>query len=324
MIAGKTIFVAPLDWGLGHATRCVPIIRELIQNGNTILLGVTPITRQIFDQEFPELKKITIPAYNIRYSSVFPVWIKLLLDAPRIFKVIKEEHALLKLIFQNHKIDVVISDNRFGLYNSDVRTVFITHQLFLKVPFGRFLAQRINRKYIQKFDEVWIPDYKDAAVSLSGDLSHGKHFHSKISYLGPKSRLQIVDNAVKKYDYLFLISGPEPKQTVFRNLLIEKIKQYPTQKFVLLSNAGLNTSENNLEVITSPDTFTLGKTIGESKTIICRSGYSTLMDLHMLGIKNVILVPTPGQTEQEYLAEYWRVKFGSVVVKQKDLGDLKF
>jgi spore coat polysaccharide biosynthesis predicted glycosyltransferase SpsG len=326
LITNKTIFFSALDWGLGHATRCVPIIRALEKN-NKIIIGVTPLTRIIFDEEFPQLEKINVPAYNIKYSSVFPLWLKLLLDWPGISRVIKEENNLLRKIISENKIDAVISDSRFGLYSKKVKSIFITHQLFLKTPFANSISQKLNRNYILNFDEIWIPDFEDNEKSLSCELSHGEHFHHTVKYIGPKSRLVKKENSGKKYDYLFLISGPEPQQSILKKLLIEKCKNYPILRFavVLPKHKAYETEQGHphLDFFLSPDNNRLSELISQSEKIICRSGYSTLMDLHFLNKKNIILVPTPGQTEQEYLAQYWKENFNCKVLDQKKIPDFE-
>ena len=293
MFTNKTILIAPLDWGFGHATRCVPIIREL-QKNNKIILGVTPLTSTILEEEFPQLPKISLPEYKIRYSTFLPLWLKLIFDSRRISKVIKAEKDLTNEIIEKNKIDVVISDNRFGLYSKKTHSVFITHQLFLKSPFVYF-AQNINKNYILNFNEVWVPDFENEAESLSGELSHGIHFHKKVKYIGPKSRLQKTDGE-KKYDYLFLLSGPEPQRSIFKNLLVEKVIKYPNLNFAMVSPEPTKTDFKNIQTFISPSQKNLSEIICASHKIICRSGYSTLMDLYFLEKKEIILVPTPGQT----------------------------
>lgn len=315
-VKNKTIFVAALDWGLGHATRCVPVIRALIQNNNKIILGVTPLTKTIFEEEFPELQKVNLPAYNIRYSEVLPLWMKLILDWNRISKIINEEKKLLEEIISKYKINLVVSDSRFGLYSNKTYNVFITHQLFLKAPILSSVAQKVNKKYILNFDEVWVPDFEDVSNSLSSALSHGNHFHKNVKYIGPQSRLKKNNSIEIKYDYLFLISGPEPQNTIFKNLLVEKSKQYSDLKFALISNSDLKNDVKHITSFISPDAKVLSDIICSCQTIICRSGYSTLMDLHFLKQEKVILVPTQGQTEQEYLAELWKSNFNANVMIQ--------
>ena len=323
MFNNKTIFYGALDWGLGHATRSVPIIKQLLKN-NTVILGVTPLTGKIFDEEFPQLKKIDLPAYNIKYSSILPLWLKLGLSSPRISRIIADEHKLLSKIISENKIDAVISDNRFGLYSEKINSVFITHQLFLKAPVFENFGSKLNQKYFNNFNEVWVPDYEEENKSLSGELSHGKNlFHKNIQYIGPQSRLQDVICEVEKdkYDYLILLSGPEPTRTVLEEELFKKIKSSGKKiAFVRGSKFKVEGSKlDALEVFDFPTKEELKKLILSSRKIICRSGYSTLMDMHLLGKKDLILIPTPGQTEQEYLADYWKIKFGSEHLSQNKI-----
>lgn len=313
---GKIIFIAPLDWGLGHATRSVPVIRKLAKS-NMVILGSTPLTASILDEEFPELRKIPLPAYNVSYSKSLPLWLKLGLDSPRIATVVAEEHRQLEKIMEELKPDVVISDNRFGLYTKKAHCIFITHQLFLKAPLFGAMMQHINKSYILNFDEVWVPDFEDEEKSLGGELSHGAHYHSNVKYIGPLSRLKDAETSLlqKRYDILVLLSGPEPLREELEKKLIEKLKG-GNKKIAFVRGT---TSENkiahdpNMDVFGLADKAKLKGLITNSEKIICRSGYSTLMDLHLLDIdkKKLTLIPTPGQTEQEYLADYWRKKFGS-------------
>jgi len=161
----KIIFIAPLDWGLGHATRCVPLIRKLILN-NTIILGVTPLTKFIFDDEFPNLKKIDLEPYNISYSKKHSLTLKLLLDFTRVKKVIKKENEQLKSIINENKIEVVISDNRLGLFNKAIETVYITHQINIQAGIFSFLANTIHHYYIKNYNTIWIPDFENEQQSL--------------------------------------------------------------------------------------------------------------------------------------------------------------
>ncbi|HRD39445.1 MAG TPA: glycosyltransferase [Bacteroidia bacterium] len=330
MFSNKTIFIAPLDWGLGHATRCVPIIKELLKH-NSVILGITPLTKPIFEEEFPGVKMIEIPAYNITYSKHLPLWLKLGISYPKISKIIANENKLLEKIINDYKIDVVISDNRFGLHSKNAHCVFITHQLFLKAPVFENFAQKQNKKYILNFDEVWVPDYEtsDASTSsasvknLSGELSHGTHFHKNVKYIGPQSRLTDVICEVEKnkYEYLILLSGPEPGRTTLENELLLKAKN-STKKIALVRGSQFkvhNSGFNGIDAFDFPKKEELKKLILSSDKIICRSGYSTLMDMHLLDKKELILIPTHGQSEQEYLAEYWQQHFNSKMILEKNL-----
>jgi hypothetical protein len=326
LFTGKTIFYGALDWGLGHATRSVPIIKELLKN-NTVILGITPFTRPIFDEEFPQLKKIELPAYNVTYSKILPVWIKLALSYPEISRIIKEEYKLLDRIIDENKVDVVISDSRFGLHSKKLHSIFISHQLFLKAPVFEQFGNKVNRNYILNFDEVWVPDHENGSESLSGELSHGEHFHDNVKYIGPQSRLKDAEASLlsDRYDYLFLLSGPEPTRSELEVSLLLKWNESPGKTVFFVR--GSKDHKENLErspvsSLDHPTKEELKSLIFSSNKIICRSGYSTLMDMHLLGKKDLILIPTPGQTEQEYLAEYWKERFGAQVLKQNEINKL--
>lgn len=301
---------------MGHATRCVPVIRKLAQN-NTVILGITPLTRTILEVEFPELKKIYVPSYNIRYSNILPVWSKLLFDWPRIRRIIRAERELIERIAEDEKIDVVISDSRFGLHTKAAYSVFITHQLFLKAPFAADFAQAINKRYIKNFNEVWVPDFADLNSSLSGELSHGRHYHPNVKYIGPLSRLEPTAGVEIKYDYLLLPSGPEPHHQILANAMLAEAARFPETKFAFCSYLIKAPGTNNVSSFYDPSSDKLTQLIAESRVVVCRSGYSTLMDLHQLQKNNLILIPTPGQTEQEYLAMYWLQKSDKHVLIKK-------
>jgi len=319
----KIIFIAPLDWGLGHATRCVPLIKKLSID-NTIILGITPLTRLIFDNEFPELKKIHIEPYRISYSKRLPILLVLMLNYRRIKSVIKKENTQLKQIVSENNIDVVISDNRLGLYHPIVESVYITHQLNIQAGVFSKLANSIHQAYMKHYNTVWIPDFENEEKSLAGKLSHASPIKNSI-YIGPLSRLEKNTSKDLSIDYLFLLSGPEPQRTNLENTLIE-IANKTTKKiaFVRGINQTLKTKMlNHITPYDLPDAETLSQLITLADIIVCRSGYSTLMDLQHLHKTKLILIPTPSQTEQVYLATYWKEKFGAKVIIQSQLKQLE-
>lgn len=294
-------------------------------NNNVVIIGVTPLTQLIFDEEFPELKKVNIESYNISYSKYLPLSLKLLLDSPRILSVIWKEHHQLKTIINDYGVNVVISDNRFGLYNKSVESIYVTHQLNIKAGWFSGIANAIHHTFIKHFDEVWIPDIESREELLAGDLSHTKTlFYAR--YIGVQSRLKIETGVKQTFDYLFLVSGPEPSRSSFERDLLHLAEQYPNKKVTLVRGSKQPTQINypkNCTVFSMPTASELSHLILSSKTVICRSGYSSLMDLHALNHPDIILVPTPGQKEQEYLAEYWSKHKGAKYVKQKEIKKLK-
>ncbi len=314
-ILNKRILIAPLDWGIGHATRCVTLIEQLKQN-NTIIIGVTESNRLFFSQLFPHLELVELPSYNMRYHATLPAWLWVLMQRNRLQKVIKHEHEVLKQLVDEKKINLIISDNRFGCYHSTIHSIYITHQLFIKAPYFRGIAQKINKNYILKFNEVWIPDFEDEKKSLSGSLSHGNHYHPNIIYIAPLSRIKKVITEKKEFDYLIILSGPEPQQTLFKEALIRSFADYPHKKIALIHTDVKDYVQNNIHFINGLNPSILAECIAKSEIIICRSGYSTLMDLFAFLPKKIILIPTPGQPEQIYLAKHWHKNFGSEVLSQ--------
>lgn len=298
--------VCPLDWGLGHASRCVPIINKFIKEGKKVVIGADKAPLAFLKQEFPELEIVIIPGVPIMYDKNGSL-LKLFCEAVKFYRFIKKEHQLLDKIILEKKIDCVVSDNRYGLYSKKIKSIIITHQIFPKTPFGEsFLIKRINT-LLGNFNEVWVPDYK-GEKTLSGDLSHGEQKKPKnIKYIGPLSRFKKINSAATKdykYDICAIISGPEPQRSMFEKEIEEKVlsggltavifRGKPEEKIIK--------SPSNIKVFNHASTKEMQRAILESKLVICRSGYTSIMDLATLN-KKAILVATPGQTEQEYLAK---------------------
>jgi len=307
---------------LGHATRCVPIIKDLISKGNSVILGATTLTDKIFKQEFPDLERIQLPEYNISYSSVLPLWLKLGSQYPKVKKVIKEEHLLIERYVQEKNIDLIISDNRYGLYSSKAKSIIICHQLNLKTPFFEKWSNSTHVDLLKNFNEIWVPDHEEKDRKLAGELSENV-FGLNCKYIGPLSRLQKRE-AELKYDHLFLLSGPEPAQTDLLKKIAEKLAGYTGKALIVTSSNEKPKLNKNVKLMPLPSAEELSAAITRSKIIVCRSGYSTLMDLDLLDKKEVILIPTPGQTEQEYLADYWSRKFKTVHLPEDRLESYSF
>ena len=326
MISNRKIFFSVIDWGLGHATRSAPIIQSLLQS-NQLTIGVTEKNKFFFDQAFPQVPQILLPSYNIQYSKNIPLWLKLLMQWPKINRVIRDEKKLLAQLILEKKFDLVISDNRFGLSHKTVESIFITHQLFLKTPVFSQLANKINRSYINEYSEVWVPDFPEHERRLAGDLVDAVHINIPVTYIGPQSYLSAIkpnEQNISAFDYLILLSGEEPQRNILEEMLIKKFRN-TEKKIVLVRGTNLKKRPvTTMEVIDFAYGEALLQLIGIAKTVICRSGYSSLMDLHLLHKKDLILIPTPGQTEQEYLDSYWQQKFGTKTVLQKEIEGFEF
>jgi uncharacterized protein (TIGR00661 family) len=311
------ILVCPLDWGIGHATRCIPLIRMLLKKDVRVILAADKRPLLLLRQEFPELPFIRFPGYNFSYPGSDRMALKMTLQTPAIFRGIREENRRLDELIDRYELDAVISDNRFGLYSDKVLSVFMTHQVFIRTPryltFFAFLLNRINSYYISKYHECWIPDF-EGDQNLSGELSHNSPLPVHCFFIGPQSRFCNGDQAPQvkeqEYDFLALLSGPEPQRTILEEKLIPMMNNSGLKCAMVLGTPERNpnvTDFGNITVFPHLDGDSLLKLIIRSEWVISRPGYSTVMDLAVLG-KKAIFVPTPGQTEQEYLADYFRKK----------------
>ncbi len=291
---------------------------------NEVIIGVTPLTSIILNEEFPTLKKVSIEPYNITYSSWLPLSFKLLMDSFRINRVIRKEKIQLEAIVKEYRINVVISDNRFGLQHSSVECVYMTHQLNIQAGWLSSMANKIHHHYIKKFNQVWVPDFEEETKSLSGLLSRS-HNLKNVTYINPLSRLIPSSTIVEDLDYLFLISGPEPQRTILETVLFEIASKSNKSIYIVRGSNKPQPFKSNdkITVINYATSSQLSELMQRAKTIVCRSGYSTLMDLNALHKKNIVLVPTPGQQEQEYLANYWKEKYHIKIILQKNLKDFR-
>ena len=316
------ILVAPLDWGLGHATRCIPIIQELIRQGCEVSLAGEGAQEILLKKEFPLLPFLPLAGYRVRYSGNGRnmVW-KMIGQAIRLREAIQYENEWLKDKITEAGFDAVISDNRYGLYNKKIPSVFITHQLTIKSPWRwtEGILQKQNYRYINRFTECWVPD-EEGPCNLAGVLSHPvKKPASPLYYIGHLSRLKMKGIAEIKNHLLILLSGPEPQRSIFENKIIKQISLYPATAVVLrgLPEAtSVIPSTNSIHIYNHLSGEELNTEMGKAAFVIARSGYSTLMDAMALK-KKCILVPTPGQTEQEYLAAYHTGKQQAIHSTQK-------
>jgi uncharacterized protein (TIGR00661 family) len=317
----KRILVCPLDWGLGHTARCIPILKLLQKQNNTVIVACDQKQKLFLLQEVDGLEFVDLFGYDVTYSKSLPLWLAVMFQFSRLRSVVRRENKWLEDFLKKNKIDIVISDNRFGLYNKRVETVFITHQVFIKAPFLSVWLNSINHNFIKKFDHCWIPDFEEKNISLAGELAHGEIIFTNTSFIGPLSRFTKKETTTEKvYDLLILLSGVEPQRSLLEEKLIAALTNTKL-KVVLVrgtETTGVNICPENFTIKNIATTKELQELFSASKKVICRSGYSTLMDLHALELK-ALLIPTPGQTEQEYLAMYWNEKFGFQNLKQNSI-----
>jgi len=315
----KRILIAPLNWGLGHATRCIPIINALLVNGFEPIIASDGNALSLLKKEFPKFEFIELPSYNIEYSKKGSLLkYKLLKDAPKILKAINAEHKIIQDLVDINNIDGIISDNRFGVHSKKIPSVYLAHQLNVLSGSTTLISTKLHQKIIRKFDECWIPDYK-GHNNLSGALSHSKNSSITIKYIGALSRLNKMD-LQQKYDLMVLLSGPEPQRTLLEEKLLLELKNYSGKVIFIKGIVAPEqkiTTQNNVTIYNYMTSTGLEKAINESKLILSRSGYTTIMDLAKLE-KKVFFIPTPGQFEQQYLAKYINEKGIAPYAKQKD------
>ena len=318
------ILVAPLDWGLGHVTRCIPLVHELVKQGAAPVLAGNEAAKALLTEEFPHLPFLDLPGYDVRYAKTATgLFFNMIRQSGKILTAIKKEHKWLKEQQAMHGFDAVISDNRYGLYHPDVYSVIMTHQLQIKSPVGGWseaILRKRNYTYFSNFNSCWVPDFPEAP-GLAGDLSHPlKKPVTEIVYTGPLSRFRIVNQPIQKSHLLFIVSGPEPQRTILENIFINEMSHYNgTAALVrgLPSSKGLIPSSNMLKVYNHLSAKDMQEEMAKAEFVIGRCGYSTVMDIVALQKKS-LLIPTPGQTEQEYLAAILPQKGIACTVSQKD------
>ncbi len=318
----KRILVAPLNWGLGHVTRCIPIIQSLERMDATVFLASDGVALHLLRAEFPHLPILELPSYRVRYASENMVR-NIAAQLPRILYAVRAEYYALEAIVQEHKIDGIISDNRYGCFSKQANSVLLTHQLHLRVPNKalQWAANHTLRIAFSQFDAVWVPDAADDHQNLSGELSHKPvAVHKNVRFIGPLSRLQHTLEE-QEYDVAVVLSGPEPQRTILEQLLLEQAMLLP-HKFIFIQGKTQSKTHQfvaeNVEMVSYLTSAELNSVLATTHTIVCRSGYSSIMDLVALG-KKAIIIPTPGQTEQEYLAEFLGTKQIFCVQAQKNL-----
>lgn len=310
------ILVGILDWGLGHACRMVPLISYLLQNQCQILLAATGPQRMILEMTFPGITFLSPPAYGIRYNR--SLVLGLVRQLPRLLQVVKAEQEWIRGIHEQYGLDLILSDNRYGLHLPGVPSIIVTHQIAPISGMGSWVDLRIKKihaSFLQTFDQCWIPDSEDQG--LSGKLSHVKHPPPQARFIGPLSRLERSGAPpVRNGRLLILLSGPEPSRTRFEALLLRQLKDHPGPYTLVRGLPGeTKTIPHAMNHVSAEQ---LPELIRNAEFIICRSGYTTIMDLVRLG-RTALLVPTPGQTEQEYLAEYLSETGRFISCKEKDL-----
>ena len=300
----RRILVAPLDWGLGHATRCIPLINALLKRNAQVIIAGSGSSAELLKIEFPNLKHHSLPGYNPRYPTNSNMVFTMGRQLPHFIKTIYNEYAALNKLVESEKIDAVISDNRYGCHSPRAKSIFITHQLHILMPHNfkwmEGYVNYFNHRQIKNFDACWVPaDNGD----LLGDLLPAK-LPLNTRFIGYQSRFKKTETD-EKYDVVAIASGPNPQRKLFADMLRAQLKASGIN--ALLINGDVTgtekiSKEGDLAEANYLTGDKLSEAIQQSRIIVGRSGYSTIMDLARLG-KKAIFIPTPGQTEQIYLAQ---------------------
>lgn len=315
------IIVAPLDWGLGHATRCIPIIYELIRSSCEVLIAAEGSQKAILTAEFPMLRVLDLPGYHLRYGrNGWLTRLRIGMQIPKIVLRIRSERLWLSEIIVRENPDAIISDNRYGLCAPGLRSVFLTHQLHIKTGMGPFfdqLVEKWNHRKIRRFSVCWIPD-TNGSYSLAGELDHPAILPVMDTlFIGSLSRFAPCNEAVRD-QVLVLLSGPEPQRSILEKQVLSECKNYRSNVILVRGlplESPMPIAEKHISIHNHLQSAMLNKLICESAIVICRSGYSSIMDLMRLRKKS-ILIPTPGQAEQEYLAQRMHEKKLALCVTQ--------
>ena len=303
------LLFSSLDWGLGHTTRSIPLINEFLNLGCDLIVACNSIQKKILEPEFPSIRYVQLDGYNVLYGSGnWATRVRILLQLKKILTRIKQENAWVRLFVEKNQVDALISDNRYGFYHPTIPSIIITHQLHIHSGYGSIL-DKLSRiliyRFINRFSFCWVLDNKKPN-EVAGKLSHPRKNPSiPVKYLGPLSRFEECEAPEKRYDALIIISGPEPQRTILEKIMLEQ-SEHSNKKIALvrgLPEERPTLMHNKIAVFNHLKSVELNKLICQSDLIICRSGYTTIMDMLKLK-KKMVVIPTPGQPEQEYLAKH--------------------
>lgn len=327
------VLIAPLDWGLGHACRCIPLIRHLLHHNIQVVVAAEGAMAELLQTEFPNIELMPLQGYGIRYPRrgrwLIPF---LLMRVPKYLTIYLKERKLIERLEKEKRFDAIISDNRPGMFSKKIPCVYITHQLRIFTGWGIVdrLATKGHQYVIGKYDSCWIPD-EAGPVNLAGRLSHiNGPMKTNTLYIGCLSRFE-KKQAKVSYNLLILLSGPEPQRSLLEEKLINQCQNMQMCVAMvrgLPGNKEIPETTSNISLFNHLPAADLNNLISQSEVIVARSGYTTIMDLVAMA-KTAILIPTPGQKEQEYLAaslsekKYFITRTQSSVTLEKDIQVLK-
>ena len=295
-IREKRILISVLNWGMGHVSRSIGLIHQLIDQKNVVIIACSVEQEEIFKQYFDSIEIIRHDGYPFKFGGKGNFAWDLFKGLVKLKKRMKREQKEVELMLEKYSIDLVLSDHRYGFYTPLVQSFFITHQFNLPVPWYQRNADRFHKKLMSKFDLVWIMDYPDSR--LAGKLSEAKE-SERVKYIGPYSRFSSYDTSQysEKDKTVLIASGPK----VYAQELIDTyFAENKPNSIVVICSEDITVPTDAVKVADNwkiQDEYILS-----AKRIISRSGYSTIMDMEILKCDS-LLIPTPGQAEQEFLVK---------------------
>lgn len=308
------ILVAPLNWGLGHASRCIPVVARFLCEGNEVVIAGDGDSLILLKQHFPQLRTIELPELHLRYSAGTSQTGAILKQMPRLLHWAIRDHLALRRLLSLESFDRVISDNRFGFYSPHAHCIYLTHQLHICLPSPWKWMEPVleigHRHLMKKYSEVWIPD-NEGTPNFAGLLSHPKTLPANAHYIGPLSRFSTLQAPVvpdSTYNTVLLLSGLEPQRSILEQNIINRYQN--REETLLVVQGKVNApfckfTKRNITIVPYLNDAQLLPCLMGTQKIIARSGYSSIMDFAALGIlPKCELIPTQGQPEQEYLATY--------------------
>jgi UDP:flavonoid glycosyltransferase YjiC (YdhE family) len=316
----RKVLIAPLNWGLGHATRCIPLIERYEKEGWEVIIATNGESLTFLQAAFPHLEFHQLPGYNVTYSRDGSMVLAIVNQLPKLWNVILEEHKWTRRFVKSNPVDLIISDNRYGVRHKKVKSIALTHQVWVKSPYFEEMLNRFNHRMLNRFDECWIPD-DIGEENLTGELSAPSLKIPK-RFIGTLSTVKPNPNVIKDVSILCLLSGPEPQRSILQTELTPILSAV---EGAIMVRGVVDSSEtkrvDGLTVIDYVNREELQDLLQRSKVVICRSGYSSIMDIERIKIP-AILIPTPGQTEQEYLAERMSTRPCYQIIQQSELDEM--
>jgi len=321
----KKVLFGTSSWGLGHATRDLNLIRGLLSRGCEVTVVSTGGALRVLKGELGDschyLDWPDIPSSVARSSFLF--YLKTTANVPRIMWIWHREKRRVAELLRQERFDLIVTDHRNGLVRSDVRSCFITHSPRYiapwRDPFMEGIMEWFLARWFAPVYKILIPD--DEEGGMSGDMSHKIRFtpREKLAYLGILSSAHRRD-LPQDIDYFITISGPEPQRTMFADKVLSQVDKLSGKIVIALGTPGGTAPKlgNKIEIYPYLNRDKQEEMLNRAKLVICRSGYTTLMELAEIGRK-ALLIPTPGQSEQEYLAKTLRERGEFYSVRQNKL-----